>query len=294
MLGRPTDLPLRGNAAARFLPWIIAVMVYLAALTLAGAMLVGSAVSTWSSGLSGTVTVQIPPAEDGETTTQTKVATVVRLLRETPGIARIEVLNADQIGALLEPWLGPDVALADLPLPRLIDVTLAEGAEIDTAALGLRITALVPDAVVDDHRKWLAGLLRFARSIELLSAVVVALIGLATVMAVVFAVRAGLAIHHSIIEVMHLIGARDSFIAGQFQRQALWLGLAGGVLGVAGAAATLLLVGRVASRVEAICMLHVALSPTQLAVLAALPLAAAIVTMVTARIAVLRTLARMP
>ena len=294
MLGRPTDLPLRRDATARFLPWIIAIMVYLAALTLTGAMVVGSAVSTWSSGLSGTVTVQIPPAEDGESATRAQVATAVRLLRETPGIERIEVLDADQIGALLEPWLGPDVALANLPLPRLIDVTLADGAEIDTAALGLRLTALVPEAVVDDHRKWLSGLLRLARAIELLSALVVALIGLAAVSAVVFAARAGLAIHHTVIEVMHLIGARDNFIAGQFQRQALWLGLAGGVLGVGAAAVTLLLLGRVASRVEAIGTLHVVLSPTQWAVLAALPLATAIVTMVTARIAVLRTLARMP
>ncbi len=294
MLGQPTDLPLRRDATARFLPWIIAIMVYLAALTLSGAMVVGSAVSTWSAGLSGTVTVQIPPAEEGESTTRARVETAVRLLRETAGIARIEVLDADQIGALLEPWLGPDIALANLPLPRLIDVTLADGAEIDTAALGLRITALVPDAVVDDHRKWLAGLLRLARAIEVLSAVVVALIGLAAVAAVVFAARAGLAIHHTVIEVMHLIGARDNFIAGQFQRQALWLGLAGGILGVAAAAVTLFLVGRVASRVEAIGMLHIALSPTQWAVLAALPLATAIVTMVTAWIAVLRTLARMP
>ena len=88
MLGRPTDLPLRGDATARFLPWIIAIMVYLAALTLTGAMVVGSAVSTWSAGLSGTVTVQIPPAEDGELATRARVETAVRLLRETAGIAR--------------------------------------------------------------------------------------------------------------------------------------------------------------------------------------------------------------
>ena len=294
MFGRRSDLPLKRDATSRFLPWIIAVMVYLAALSLAGAMVLGEAITAWSKDLTGTLTVQIPLSDGDPEATEARLAEAVGLLRETPGIARVQVLDKRQMGALLEPWLGPDIALSKLPLPRLIDVTLAEGANVDTVSLGLRLTAIVPDAVVDDHRKWLQELLRLARSIELVSVVVVALIGLAAVATVVFAARAGLAVHRSVIEIMHVIGARDSFVAAQFQRQAMVLGFWGGMAGLVAAVATLLLLGRAAGRVQAVDALQVTLAPTQWAVLAALPLAAAVIAMVTARLTVMRTLARLP
>jgi cell division transport system permease protein len=294
MFGRRSDLPLRRDATSRFLPWIIAVMVYLAALSLAGAIVLGEAITAWSKDLTGTLTVQIPISEGEAEATEARVAKAVDLLRRTPGIARVSVLDKRQMGALLEPWLGPDIALSKLPLPKLIDVTLAEGAKVDTVSLGLRLTAIVPDAVIDDHRKWLDELLRLARSIELVSVVVVVLIALAAVATVVFAARAGLAVHRSVIEIMHVIGARDSFVAAQFQRQALVLGFWGGVAGLLAAVATLLALGRVAGRVQAIDALQVSLSPLQWAMLAALPPAAAIIAMVTARLTVMRTLARLP
>jgi len=40
-------------------------------------------------------------------------------------------------------------------------------------------------------------------------------------MSIVFATRTGLAIHHGTVEVLHLIGAHDTFIATQFQWHAL-------------------------------------------------------------------------
>lgn len=294
MFGRRSDLPLRRDATSRFLPWIIAVMVYLAALSLAGAIVLGEAITAWSKDLTGTLTVQIPITDGEPAATEARVIKAVDLLRRTPGIVQVSVLDQRQMGALLEPWLGPDIALSKLPLPRLIDVTLADDANVDTVSLGLRLTAVVPDAVLDDHRKWLDELLRLARSIELVSVVVVILIGLAAVATVVFAARASLAVHRSVIEIMHVIGARDSFVAAQFQRQALFLGFWGGVAGLAAAVATLLALGRIAGRVQAIDALQVSLSPLQWAILAALPPAAALIAMVTARLTVMRALARLP
>lgn len=294
MFGRRSDLPLRRDATSRFLPWIIAVMVYLAALSLAGAIVLGEAITAWSKDLTGTLTVQIPITEGEPDATEARVLKAVDLLRRTPGIVQVSVLDQRQMGALLEPWLGPDIALSKLPLPKLIDVTLADDANVDTVSLGLRLTAIVPDAVIDDHRKWLDELLRLARSIELVSVVVVVLIGLAAVATVVFAARAGLAVHRSVIEIMHVIGARDSFVAAQFQRQALFLGFWGGVAGLAAAVATLLALGRIAGRVQAIDALQVTLAPLQWAILAALPPAAALIAMVTARLTVMRALARLP
>ena len=57
--------------------------------------------------------------------------------------------------------------------------------------------------------------------------------------------RTGLAVHARIIEIAHLVGARDNYVARQIQRHALWLGLVGGAFGLLLAAATWWALGHV-------------------------------------------------
>jgi len=61
-----------------------------------------------------------------------------------------------------------------------------------------------------------------------------ALLGLVvavTVLSVTFATRGAMATNRPIVEVLHYVGATDAFIAGQFQRHFLLLGLKGGLIG---------------------------------------------------------------
>jgi cell division transport system permease protein len=53
----------------------------------------------------------------------------------------------------------------------------------------------------------------------------------ATVLSVIFATRGAMATNRPIVEVLHFIGAKSGFIAGQFQRHFLMLGLEGGMIG---------------------------------------------------------------
>ena len=64
MMFRRGDLPLDRDPTGRFLPWLIALMVYLAALALVCAMVMNKMVERWDTGLSGSITVQIPPKQD--------------------------------------------------------------------------------------------------------------------------------------------------------------------------------------------------------------------------------------
>jgi cell division transport system permease protein len=68
--------------------------------------------------------------------------------------------------------------------------------------------------------------------------IVLGLVIAATILCVNFATRGAMAANRPVIEVLHFVGAQDRFIAGQFQRHFLWLGLKGGAIG--GAAAILL------------------------------------------------------
>ena len=296
MLRRHSDLPLERDPSGRFLPWLVAVMVYLAALALVCAMAMNKVVERWDRGLSNSITVQIPAPDTVSAggNAEASVDRVIELLLETSGITSAEFLEPDEIAELLRPWLGADAPYQDLPLPILIAVKLDPAAAPDLDRLARQLAEAVPGSVLDDHQSWLGKLLDLARSVELVSALVLVLVGTCAITMVVFATRMGLAIHGKIIELLHLIGAQDSYVAREFQSHALNLALRGGALGLLLSLLTLFLVGRLVSRVESALFPEFSLLPVELALLALLPLVIAAVAMLTARWTVLRTLGRMP
>ena len=295
MLFRRTDLPLHRDPSGRFLPWLIALMVYLAALALVCAMAMAKMVERWDSGLSGSITVQVPPPETSAPGAQEAVIVkVVELLLDTEGVHSAEVLEADEIATLLEPWLGAGAAYGELPLPTLISVGVDPAAAPDYRDLARRLAQIAPGAVLDDHQSWLGQLLDLARTIELVAALIVILVGASAVAMVVFATRMGLAIHGRVIELLHLIGALDSYVAREFETHALKLALRGGAFGLLLAIATVALIARLFGRLESALLPELTLSPFEWAALAMLPLAISVVAMLTARFTVLGNLGRMP
>jgi cell division transport system permease protein len=93
--------------------------------------------------------------------------------------------------------------------------------------------------------------------------------------------------------VLHLIGARDEYVAGQFQSHAMSMGLKGGAIGALFAAGAVIGIERLLDRVEAFKVLKVGLTPVQWGILALVPVGAALLAALVARYTVLRGLARM-
>ena len=289
MFARRSDLPLERDALGGFLPWLIAFMVYLAIIALAGVLVLETMAGRWDKGMSGTLTVQIPATGKDDAR---RLEAAMGVIRTAPGVSHAEALGTGRLLALLEPWLGASAGAEDFPLPRLIDVEVIEGAQVDVAALSRRLATVASGATIDDHGVWLNRLIRLIRTVEVLAAVVMSLIGLACMGTVIFTTRTGLAIHQEAIEVLHLIGAQDKYVARQFAGRALSLGLRGGVTGMALAAPSLLGLGALARRMEVLP--DFTFSAADWAALAGPPLIAALIAMVTARVTVMRTLARLP
>src|SRR3546814_12403304 len=109
------------------------------------------------------------------------------------------------MSALLEPWLGDALLGGDLPLPRLVAVTIDTAAPPDIAALQARLETLAPGVLVDDPQRWLARLLDLARAVELMALVVVLLVVLPARFLVSFLTPMALAAHPRPIPLLHLI-----------------------------------------------------------------------------------------
>lgn len=293
MLGvKRSDLPLDKDAHSRFLPWLIAFMVFLAVLAIGGILVLNATAARWDQGIGGTLTVQVAATED-PARDQNNLQEVLNVIAATSGIERYLVIEEDRMLSLLEPWLGPDAKADDLPLPKLIDVGLADEATFDLKAFTRQLQLRVPEATVDDHRIWLQRLVNLIRTVELIAISILVFIALATMGTVIFTTRTGLAVHREAIEVLHLIGAQDSYIAGQFAGRAMILGLKGGIIGLILGIPALLAVGYLAKSLEDAALPDLSFGPIEWAIFAAIPLGVAFLAMTTARSTVLRSLGRM-
>ena len=294
MFFRRSDLPLDQDPAGGFLPWIVGFMVYLAALALAGAVFASGLIDHWRSDLADAVTVQVLPNAEGETGQDqaARVAAAVKFLKEAPGIASAEPVAHEEIVRLLEPWLGSSNITADLPLPALIAVHLQPHAALNLGEMKRRLAEAVPGAVLEDHKPWLADLGRLAKGIEALTLLTVVLVAIASILIIVFVSRSALAQHQEVIQVLSLIGARDTYIAGQLQAYAFRLATLGAALGVALALATIFAAATLLGEAETNLMPELgSLSWRWLLLILPIP-AAGVIAIATTRLTVLTQLRR--
>lgn len=292
MFSRRSDLLLDKDSLNRFLPWLIAFMVFLVILAMAGMLVLNATAARWDKGISGTLTVQIMPGENSEKNDD-RLRKVLSILARMPEVAHYEALSDEKLLELLEPWLGVVAGARDLPLPGLVDVELKPDADLDVAAFAKRLAARVPGTSVDDHRVWLERLVNLIQTAQGLAALVVVFIILATIGTVVFTTRTGLVIHRDAIEILHLIGAQDSYVARQFAGRALALGLKGGLIGLLLALPTLFGIVTLARQMDSSILPDFTLTPVHWAILTVLPLAVAFIAMLTARLTVMNALSRM-
>ncbi|MEJ0078840.1 MAG: ABC transporter permease [Alphaproteobacteria bacterium] len=217
------------SISGRALLAVIAIMTFLAALTLGAVVLVRSAAGEWQSAVAREVTIQVRPSEQRDI--EADVNAAVAIASGTAGVAAARAYSKEESAGLLEPWLGNGLSLNDLPIPRMIVVRVAPGEAPDLAALRQKLAAQIPGVSLDDHRGWVERMRAMARNASLAGLAVLALVLAATMLSVMFATRGAMSTNRQIIEVLHVIGARRDFIAGEFQRHFLLLGLKGGALG---------------------------------------------------------------
>ena len=225
----------REGVAGQALAIVIAIMAFLACLTLGAVISISDTAGRWQNDIAREVTIQIKPFE--ERAMEEAMADAARLVAGFDGIEKVTALDKKQTARLLEPWLGSGLDIEELPVPRLLTVAIKSGARPDFAAIRAALESGVPGASLDDHRAWVDRLTAMAWTMIAVGLAVLALVLTATVLTVVFATRGAMAGNREIIEVLHFVGADGRFIARQFQRHFLVLAARGALAGGGGAAA---------------------------------------------------------
>ena len=186
-----SDLPLRKTASGHFVQWLVMVLVFMAAIAATVHAYTGGLLEHWNRSVVGTMTVQIPPAA-GKGDNHDAIAMTLATLQHNPAVAKADLIPRDKVLALLEPWLGSGSAVADLPLPALIDVSMRDNSAQAATTVGNAVTAAVPTAIVDDHRVWLSRLTNLAEGVGIIALTLMVVIAAALALTVVFATRASL------------------------------------------------------------------------------------------------------
>jgi cell division transport system permease protein len=237
--GKEASIVPADSISGRALLAVIAIMTFLATLTLGAVVLVRSVAGDWQSAVAREITIQLRPTEQRDI--EADIRKAVALAEATPGIAGVRPYTKEESARLLEPWLGSGLELGELPVPRLIVVRVA-AAEPDFTALRKQL-AEIPGATLDDHRGFVDRMRAMARSAVVLGLGVLLLVLAAAMMSVMFATRGAMSTNRQIIEVLHVVGAKEGFIASEFQRHFLLLGLKGGAVGGGAAMALFALAG---------------------------------------------------
>lgn len=226
---RPTSIVPERSVAGSALLLVIAIMTFLSCLTLGAVTLVDAAATTWQTQIAREATIQIKPADGLDM--EAALETAARLATGFAGVKSVRIVDRAATMRLLEPWLGSGLDIDELPVPRLVIVTIDQNNPPDYAAMRAMLTAELPTASVDDHRTWVDRLVAMARTTVTIGVAVLALMLAATVLSVIFATRGAIAGNGHIIEVLNFVGADASFIAAEFRRHFLVTGVKGAVVG---------------------------------------------------------------
>ena len=283
---KPSDIPFAQDSSRFFVGWISMLMVFIATLICAFALITYSSVQAWYDNISGSLTVQIPSYDkEGKSrkdVLQNDIETALTILRSTDGITGANVLDDSQMDLLMAPWMGDQVATSELPLPKIIDVSVDTHHLPDLAQIKADLAEQVPLAVLDSHRVALADLVDLAYNVIKLVGGVLLLLLVSMAFSIMFVTQSGLKVHQQVIALIHLMGAGDFYITRQFANRSFVISLTGSLIGFALALPVMMGFAYCLNNLTGSFILIPALSGMQWSVLIAIPFLAAVLAYLTA------------
>jgi cell division transport system permease protein len=222
------DLGLRRALSDRLLPLLVAAMIFLAAMALAGAIGASRLAAHWQGNAATLLTVQVPQPESPAGRV-TRADAVFAVLKATPGLTARRLGTAD-VAAILKPWLGDETPALALALPAVFEVQRLPGTQ--PTDIGQALDRAAPGTLVEKNGVWFERLALLARSLQISAALALFTVGLVATAVTSVATSAGLAARRDAILIVHGLGATDGMIAQQFARRVTLLVFSGALIGL--------------------------------------------------------------
>ncbi|MEP6785255.1 MAG: cell division protein [Sphingomonadales bacterium] len=272
------------------MPWVIAIMIFLAVLAAAAGLSMGRATGAIAGAIAGRITVQIVEANPDVRTD--KRARLARALRTNANVTDVSEVGDAEMRNLLAPWLGADGLEGGLPVPALIDASLKDSSSAAMASIGGVVRGIDPHARIDRHADWMGPLNGLLHTLKWLAIALVGVTGAAAAAAVILGSRAAMDQHRATIDVMHLMGATDVQISRLFERRVAQDAISGSALGFVTGMGVLIIVGQSVQAVGAGLVTNATLGWIDWLLVLVIPFAGVGLAILSARITVMRALAR--
>ncbi len=286
------ELPIDEGYSHTFLSVIVGVSVFLFAITLSGVLGINTMFENSRKQVVTNFTVQVLPLPNYEDSKK-DLLNIVSFLERYPNIEQVSVLSDSELRYLLEPWLGNNVDIELLPIPKLLDVKINQAKNFDYKELTIRLSEVSAQASINDHNLWLSRLLKFINSLKMLALTVLLLVALASVTAIIYAAQTSLNIHRDIISILHVIGATDKYIALNYVKQISKTSITAGIIGTLIAVPAIMIIGSMAKGIEAGIFNSVTFGLEEWLSIFLLPIATSILVATTAYLTIVKTLRNM-
>lgn len=222
---RENPLLPESDAREAALFFVVAALCFLAALSALTARATYGAAEDWTAEVEGEMTVRLRGADPRT------ARDAADLLKNMDTVDSARLIEREEAVQLLTPWFGTDGLPAGLPLPILIEVTTVTGAGRIAPDIQRKLGEAGFNASVDDHSSWVGDVRRTLGTARLAALGAVALLVAIAIAVIAFATHAALLARRDIVDVLHLTGAEDRFIANLFERRFWLLGLQAGTIG---------------------------------------------------------------
>lgn len=283
-----SDLPFEQDSAFRYVPIIIGLMVFLAILALTGSHLVSSNLQSWEKTFTKGFTVELPliyEAEDPLASKTSQEQALLKALRNIKGVEEAQIIPK----SILSPFMDPFAAAQSHVV--VMDVHMREGHDFNLREIRAELKTF-PGIELRDHKEWRESTLNFAYSFIFIGVLLASFIGIAAVATIIFVTRTGLQVHHKTIEILHLVGAQHRYIAEQFQHYAYILARKGSLIGLSLLGICVFLLSAVMGFESTWSYLWTGFSWQLVFILLLTPVAAVLLTVLSAHITVLSTLTK--
>jgi len=298
LLKNKYEIPAEEDNTSTFVSVLTSIYMYLFVIMLAIFMAINAMATNWEKDIAGSITVQITPVEDENRHIDTAKTTdqqnrVLQFMEHISGVESVHILDDKVVQKLMSPWIGNKVDLNTLPIPRLLDVKLKPNAELnyDEITRGLRL--LTPNASIDNHRLWLNRLIKFATSLKTIALSILLMVIAICAFSIYYSARTSLNININSIEILHIVGATDDYIAKLYSKTYAKIGFFAGIAGLMIAIPCILIVGKYGISTGSGLLNGACLSTTAWVLIMMTPLFSLIYSMLTSYFTVLKSLEKM-